>query len=68
MGIGSASSVTCGVGHRRGSDPELLWPWHRLEATAPTGPLGLGTSICHGRGSKKRERQKERKERNALII
>ena len=25
--------------HRRGSDPVLLWLWHRLVATAPTRPL-----------------------------
>ena len=30
---------SCGVGHRCGSDPELLWLWRRLAATAPTGPL-----------------------------
>ena len=23
------------LGHRRGSDPVLLWPWHRLAAIAP---------------------------------
>ena len=29
--------MSCGVGHRRGSDPRLLW--RRLAAAAPTGPL-----------------------------
>ena len=24
--------MSCGVGHRRGSDPELLWLWHKLAA------------------------------------
>ena len=24
-----------GVGHRHGSDPQLLWLWRRLAATAP---------------------------------
>ena len=28
-------AVSCGVGCRRGSDPELLWLWRRLAATAP---------------------------------
>ena len=32
-------AVSCGVGCRRSSDPELLWLWCRLEATAPIGPL-----------------------------
>ena len=31
--------MSCGVGRRCDSDPELLWPWHRLLATAPIGPL-----------------------------
>ena len=29
----------CGVDHRQGSDPELLWLWHRPVATAPISPL-----------------------------
>ena len=29
--------MSCGVGHRRGS--ELLWLWHRLAAIAVIGPL-----------------------------
>ena len=29
-----AVAVSCGVGCRCGSDPELLWLWCRLEATA----------------------------------
>ena len=31
--------MSCGVGHRRGSDPVLLWLWGRLAAAAPVGPL-----------------------------
>ena len=31
--------MSCGVGHRRGLDPMLLWLWHGLVATALTGPL-----------------------------
>ena len=38
-GLRSGVAVSCGVGRRRGSDPELLWLWHRLVATAPIGPL-----------------------------
>ena len=45
-----AFAVSCGVGHRRGSDPALLWLWCRPEATAPIRPLlGLGTSTCRGK-------------------
>ena len=31
--------MSCGVGHRHGSDPALLWLWCRQAATAPVGPL-----------------------------
>ena len=31
--------MSCGVGYRCSSDPELLWLWRRQEATAPTRPL-----------------------------
>uniref|UniRef100_A0A8D0S463 L1 transposable element RRM domain-containing protein n=1 Tax=Sus scrofa TaxID=9823 RepID=A0A8D0S463_PIG len=31
--------MSCGVGCRRGSDPVLLWLWHRPVATAPIQPL-----------------------------
>ena len=32
-------AVSCGVGCRLGSDPELLWLWRRPVATAPIRPL-----------------------------
>ena len=32
-------AVSCGVGHRRGLGPELLWLWCRLAAVAPVRPL-----------------------------
>ena len=31
--------MSYGVGRRHGSDPAMLWPWHRLVATAPNRPL-----------------------------
>ena len=31
--------MSCGVGHRRGSYPMLLWLWRRLTAVAPIRPL-----------------------------
>ena len=34
MGWGSGITVICGVCHRFSSDPELLWLWCRLAATA----------------------------------
>ena len=32
-------TVSCGVGCRCGSDPVLLWLWHRPVAAAPIQPL-----------------------------
>ena len=31
--------MSCGVGHRLGLDPVLLWLWRRLVATAPIPAL-----------------------------
>ena len=31
---GSGVAVSCGVGHRHGSDPALMWLWYRLAAAA----------------------------------
>ena len=31
----SGIAVSCGVGHRPGKDPTLLWLWCRLVAAAP---------------------------------
>ena len=39
MGKGSSVAMSCGVGHRRGLDPALLWHWSRPAATAPVRPL-----------------------------
>ena len=32
-------AVSCGIGHRGGSDLVLLWLWHRPAAVAPNRPL-----------------------------
>ena len=32
---GSGTAVICGIGHRHGSDPALLWLWDRPVAIAP---------------------------------
>ena len=36
---GPVVAVSCGVGHRRGSDLVLLWLWCRPAAEAPIQPL-----------------------------
>ena len=39
VGWGSGVAVSCGVGRKHGSDPALLWLWHKPVATALNGPL-----------------------------
>ena len=46
----------CGVGLRRGSDPMLLWLWHRLEATTPIGPLAWELSYVALKESKRKRK------------
>ena len=50
--------MSCGVGRRRGSDPVLLWLWHRLAATARIQPLAWEPTYAMGVALK---RQKDRK-------
>uniref|UniRef100_A0A8D1SH77 Sulfotransferase n=1 Tax=Sus scrofa TaxID=9823 RepID=A0A8D1SH77_PIG len=57
----------CGVGCRRGSDPALLWLWHRPVATAPIGPLAweppyaAGAAQEIGTTSKDKKKKKKKK-------
>ena len=53
--------MSCGVGCRRSSDPELLWLWRRPVATAPIGPLAWEPPYAEGaaqRNSKKKTKKK----------
>ena len=58
--------MSYGVGHRCGSDPELLWLWCRLAAVAPIQPLAWeppyakGTALEKAKRPKKTERKKEK--------
>ena len=56
--------MSCGVGHRHGLDPALLWLWCRLVAIAPTRPLAWEPPYAAGaaqRNSKKTKKKKEKK-------
>ena len=64
MGSGSGVSVSCGVGHRCGSDPVLLWLWRRPAATAPIGPLAREPPYVAGAAQEKAKRQKKNKNKN----
>ena len=55
-------AVNCGVGCRCGSDPALLWLWHRPVATALIRPLAWKPPYAAGaaqRNSKKTKRKKK---------
>ena len=62
MGQGSGVAMSCGVGLRRGSDPALLWLWHRLVAVAPIRPLAWEPphAMDAALKSKKKKRERER--------
>ena len=51
--------MSCGAGHRHGSDPTLLWLWCWLAAVVPIGPLAWelphATSVALKVGEKIKE-------------
>ena len=51
-----------GVGRRHGSDPALLWLWHRLVATSLIRPLAWEPP--YAAGAAKRQRKKKKKSLN----
>ena len=54
-GEGSSVAMSCGVGHRCGSDLALLWLWHRPAAVAPIWPLAWELSYATGVPLKKKK-------------
>ena len=50
--------MSCGVGCRCGSDPALLWLWHRAAAIARIRPLGWEPPYAAG-SALKRQKKKE---------
>ena len=56
--------MSCGVGHRHSLDPELLWLWHRLAATAAIGPLAWEPPYAMGTALK-RQKDKEKGEKKS---
>ena len=63
--------MSCGVGHRRGSDPMLLWLWCRLEATALIRPLAWELSYAVDaalKGQKKKRKKERKKEKREVAV
>ena len=48
--------MNCGVGHRCGSDPTLLWLWCRPAAIALIGPLAWELAYAAGTALKKKSK------------
>ena len=51
--------MSCGVGHRRSSDPALLWLWHRPLATTPTRPVAWDPPYAKGAALEKTKKKKK---------
>ena len=52
------------VGHRHGSDPTLLWLWHRGAATALIQPLAQELPYAAGVALKEKKKEKRKGKRN----
>ena len=57
----SGVAVSCGVGHRWGSDPALLWLWCRPASAAPITSLVWELPYAAGAALVKAKRQKKLK-------
>ena len=53
--------MSCDVGRRQGSDPALLWLWHRPAAAAPIRPLAWETPYAAGAALKRQKPKKKKK-------
>ena len=58
--------MSCGVGHRRGSDPMLLWLWRRPAAVTPIGPLAWEPPYDEGAALKRQKTKKKRRRRKCI--
>ena len=60
--------MSCGIGCRRGLDPELLWLWRKLVATALIRPLAWEPPYPSGVALEKAKRQKDQKKKKKKSI
>ena len=56
--------MSCGGGHRPGSDPVSLWPWCRPAAVAPIRPPAGGLPRALGAALNKPNKTKQKKQRS----
>ena len=60
--------MSCGVGHRHGPDPALLWLWRRLAATAPIQLLAWEPPYAAGAALEKDKDKKKKKEVKSSLL
>ena len=60
--------MNCGVGHRRGSDPELRWLWHRPAAVALIRPLTWEPPHAKGAALKNKKKKKKQASNGTELI
>ena len=60
-------AVSCGIGRRRGSDPELLWLWRRLGATAPIRPLAWEPPYAAAAAQEIAKKTKKKKKKYIML-
>ena len=58
--------MSCGVGHRGGSDLALLWLWHRLVPAAPIGPLAWEPPYAAGVALKSKKQKQKQKQKASI--
>ena len=61
VGLGSGIAMSCGLGHRGGSDLALLWLWHSLAAVDPIRSLAWEHSYAAGAALKRWKPKKKKK-------
>ena len=59
--------MSCGVGHKHGSDPTLLWLCRRPVATAPIRTLAWEPPYAVGLAQEMTKRQKEKQKKRKKI-
>ena len=60
--------MSCGVGCRCCSHPELLWLWRRLEATVPIRPLAWEPPYAVGVALEKTKKKKKIPKGKSILV
>ena len=60
--------MSCDVGHRRGSDPALLWLWCRLVATVLIPPLAWEPPYAASVALEKKKKKKKQVHKSQCIF